>query len=252
MQAMIFAAGLGTRLKPLTDDRPKALVEVGGKPLLEHLLMKLQAAGVDLVVINVHHFGDQVITFLEKNHNFGMNIRISDEREDLLDTGGGLKHALHLLRPGEPVLVHNVDVVSEIDLRDVWNSSLDLSEATLCVSQRETQRYLLWDYDHLMGWENVNTGEKRGPILGMDPHHYLSKQAFNGIAVIKPLLLNILANYPAKVFSIVDFYLAVCGQHWIQPYLVRLGETRWMDCGKAEALPEAEKILAGRMYQQLL
>ncbi len=249
---MIFAAGLGTRLKPLTDDRPKALVEVGGKTLLEHLLLRLRAVGTDLVVINIHHFGDQVIDFLEKNNNFGMNIKISDERDELLDTGGGLKHALHLLHPEEPVLIHNVDIVSEIDLLDMWNSAQDLSEATLCVSQRESQRYLLWDYDHLMGWENSKTGEKRGPILGKDVHNYLSKQAFNGIAVIKPTLLSIISNYPSKVFSIIDFYLTVCGQHWIQPYLVRLGETHWVDCGKVGALAEAEKILAGHNYQQLL
>jgi NDP-sugar pyrophosphorylase family protein len=252
MQAMIYAAGLGTRLRPLTNDRPKALVEVGGKTLLEHLLMRLRAAGVDLVVINIHHFGDQIIAFLEQNRNFGMNIRISDERDELLDTGGGFKHALPLLRRNEPVLIHNVDIISEIDLRDLWNSSLDLSEATLCVSQRETQRYLLWDYDHLLGWENVNTGEKRGPILGMEQHRYLSKQAFNGIAVVKPSLMHLLENYPAKVFSIIDFYLAVCGQHWIQPYLVRLGETSWLDCGKVDALPLAEQIIDGRQYKLLL
>ncbi|MBR7049803.1 MAG: NTP transferase domain-containing protein, partial [Prevotella sp.] len=159
-QAMIFAAGLGTRLKPLTDTMPKALVRVGGKPLLEHVVLRLKDAGYERIVVNVHHFADQIIDFLKEQNNFGLDIRISDEREALLETGGGIKKALPLFDPTEPILIHNVDILSNLDLQ-----SLPTDAPLLVVSQRQTKRYLLFDDDmRLQGWTNIETGEVKGPI----------------------------------------------------------------------------------------
>ena len=159
MQAMIFAAGLGTRLKPLTDSMPKALVRVGGKPLIEHVIMKLKDAGVGRIVVNVHHFAGQIKSFLAANDNFGVDIRVSDESEMLLETGGGIKKAAPLFSPDEPVLIHNVDILSNVDLRKFYDSSTG-NDATLLVSDRKTRRYLLFDDGMtLRGWTNVETGE---------------------------------------------------------------------------------------------
>ena len=157
-QVMIFAAGLGTRLKPLTDTMPKALVRVGGKPLLWHVIMKLKAAGYERMVINVHHFADQIIDYLESNGNFGVDIRISDERDGLLETGGGIKKALPLFDPESPILIHNVDILSNLDF-----NTLPTDAPLLVVSPRQTKRYLLFDEAlRLQGWTNIETGEVRG------------------------------------------------------------------------------------------
>ena len=139
-QAMIFAAGLGTRLKPLTDTMPKALVPVAGQPLLWHVIMKLKGAGFERIVVNVHHFADQIIDYLHANDNFGLDIRISDEREQLLETGGGIKKALPLFDPSEPILIHNVDILSNLDL-----NALPTDAPLLVVSERKTKRYLQFD-----------------------------------------------------------------------------------------------------------
>lgn len=159
-QAMIFAAGLGTRLKPLTDTMPKALVPVGGQPLLYHVVMRLKEAGFERIVVNVHHFADQIIDYLKVNENFGLDIRISDEREQLLETGGGIKKAMPLFDPNSPILIHNVDILSNLDLR-----RLPMDAPLLVVSQRQTKRYLLFDDDmRLQGWTNIETGELKGPV----------------------------------------------------------------------------------------
>ena len=158
-QAMIFAAGLGTRLRPLTDTMPKALVSVAGQPLLWHVLTKLKAAGYGHIVINVHHFAQQIIDYLHANDNFGLDIRISDETDGLLETGGGIKKARPLFDPTSPILIHNVDILSNLDL-----TSLPTTDTQLVVSPRKTTRYLLFNADmHLVGWKNIATGEVRGP-----------------------------------------------------------------------------------------
>ena len=146
MKAMIFAAGLGTRLKPLTDTMPKALVPIAGKPLLEHIITKLIAAGFDEIIVNVHHFADQIVDFLKSKNNFGIRIEISDETDLLLETGGGIKHASAFFDDGKPFLVHNVDILSNLDLSDFYQTSLKNNGlATLLVSERNSSRYFLFD-----------------------------------------------------------------------------------------------------------
>ena len=159
MKAMIFAAGMGTRLRPLTDQMPKALVPVAGIPLLQRVLLRLASAGFDDITINIHHLGQQIADFLRANRNFGLRIHISDERGQLLNTGGGIRHARPFLEGDEPFLVHNVDILTDADLRALWQHHLARkAEATLLVGKRETKRYLLMDPDMtLHGWTNKQT-----------------------------------------------------------------------------------------------
>ena len=165
MKAMIFAAGLGTRLKPITDTMPKALVPVGGEPLLHHVICKLRDAGYTHLVVNVHHFAGQIREYLA-THDFGVSIAISDESAQLLETGGGIAHAAPLLLPCEdPILIHNVDILSNLDLAWFRSEVRPSALSTLLVSERETSRYLLFGEDmRLMGWTNVTTGEVRSPF----------------------------------------------------------------------------------------
>lgn len=247
---MIFAAGLGTRLRPLTDDRPKALVEVAGKPLLYHTIKRLKAAGATRVVVNVHHFAEQIVAYLDANDYFGLDVRISDERHHLLDTGGGLLKARQLAKPDEPLLVHNVDIFSNADLRAAYErAAADPSrQATLLVSERQTKRYLVFDDDRRMrGWTNIETGEVRSPRPGLDPNaggHRL--YAFSGIHIVSPALFPLLqeyaaANAPDGKFGITDFYVSACSRAHI------VGEVcpglRLLDVGKKETLPGAEAFL---------
>ena len=187
MKAMIFAAGLGTRLKPLTDNTPKALLPINGKPMLEHVILKLKNAGFDQIAINIHHLGDQIIDFLAANNNFGIQIYISDERDYLLDTGGGIKHAAPFLQGDEPFLIHNVDIISNIDLRALYNHHLETNPlATLLVSKRKTSRYLLFNKENkLCGWRNRETGEVKSFYPYFDPNQY-NEYAFSGIHVLSP------------------------------------------------------------------
>lgn len=241
MQAMIFAAGLGTRLKPLTDSMPKALVRVGGKPLIEHVIMKLKDAGVGRIVVNVHHFAGQIKSFLAANDNFGVDIRVSDESEMLLETGGGIKKAAPLFSPDEPVLIHNVDILSNVDLRKFYDSSTG-NDATLLVSDRKTRRYLLFDDDMtLRGWTNVETGEVRMKNYELRiKNEELRKFAFSGIHIFSPRLFPLLENYPDK-FGIMDFYLGADSGANIKGYLKN--DLRLMDVGKLDTLKDAEEFL---------
>ena len=238
-RCMVFAAGLGTRLKPLTDTMPKALVPVAEKPLLEHLLDKLKASGFNDVVINVHHFADMIEDWCQQ-HPMGMHIWFSDEREQLLETGGGIKHAVPLLRDaGEGFLIHNVDILSNADLRALAEAGKGRA-ATLLVSERDTQRYLLFDDDmRLVGWTNIATGEVRSPYPGLDPKLY-HKYAFAGIHYMNPLLFRYFDDWGDK-FSIIDFYLSVCDKEpiygYIQPGL------KLLDVGKLNTLKEAEEFV---------
>ena len=216
MKALIFAAGLGTRLKPLTDTMPKALVPVSGKPLLQHVMEKLVAAGYDEIVINVHHFADMIRDFVAANKGFGARVSFSDETDLLRETGGGIRHAEPLLADGtEPFLVHSVDILSNLDL--AWfraqHHAGDL--ATILVSDRETSRYFLFDEDGLLvGWTNIATGEVRSPWPGIDPDRCI-RLAFAGIHCISTAIFPLMHPWPEK-FSIVDFYLDVCRTHAVR------------------------------------
>lgn len=234
---MIFAAGLGTRLKPLTDTMPKALVPVGGEPLLWHVIMKLKAAGFERIVVNVHHFADQIIDYLKSNDNFGLDIRISDEREQLLETGGGIKKALPLFDADSPILIHNVDILSNLDL-----ARLPMDAPLLVVSERKTKRYLLFDDDkRLQGWTNIETGEFKGPIAQCSMSNVQCKKlAFSGIHVFHPSLAPLLSDMPDR-FPIMDFYLSACATHLIKGY--EATDLRLMDVGKLDTLDQAEKFI---------
>ena len=242
MNALIFAAGLGTRLKPLTDTMPKAMVPVCGKPLVQLLLERLGAAGATQVVINVHHFARQIIDFVEQNAGFGLDVRFSDETDQLLETGGGLKKAARLFTSEAPILVHNVDILSNMDLAAFYRSAVETQgqPATLLVSERQTQRYLLADaQDRLVGWTNIATGEVRTPYPGLDVQA-CRRVAFSGIQVFSPQLLPLMAAWEGK-FSIIDFYLSVC--HKVDIRLRVQPDLRLLDVGKLDSIREAERFL---------
>ena len=253
MQAMIFAAGLGTRLKPLTDRIPKALVRVGGEPLLKRVIFQLKDAGFTRIVVNVHHFSNQIIDYLRENENFGLDIRISDESDKLLETGGGIKKAWHLFEPTEPILIHNVDILSNVDLKKFYQmeaSDLDSASdekqdvaplaARLLVSERKTKRYLLFDDTmRLVGWTNIETGEVKSPYKDLDPKKY-QMYAFSGIHMVAPSLFPLMEDEPEK-FPIMDFYLRHCDKVRIEGYVKN--DLKLMDVGKQETLKEAEAFL---------
>lgn len=254
MNAMIFAAGLGTRLRPLTNDRPKALVEVAGKPLLQHQIEKLKASGFTHIVVNVHHFGEQIIDFLAAHDNFGLDIKISDEREMLLDTGGGIKAAMKLFDNEDPVLIHNVDIISDIDLSALYQKHLDAQKgreddpvATLAINQRKTSRYLLFNNRQQMcGWTNVSTGEVKPATLRKDPETSLEemgyqKYAFSGIHVVDHHMAIDLDDRQQSIFPIMDFYIDLCQKKTVQG--VDVTGQKWVDCGKPEHLDVAKQII---------
>lgn len=276
MQAMIFAAGLGTRLRPLTDKMPKALVEVDGKPLIEHVIEKLRKSGFTSIVVNVHHFSNQIIDYLNAHH-FGVDIRISDETDKLLDTGGGLRKAAHLFNPDEQVLIHNVDILSNADLRTFYEQGPLMTNyatggkmkaaATLLVSWRKTKRYLLFDADmRLVGWTNIETGEVKSPYRWLREygeehpetfktllsHHddivvehkllgygraILKAFAFSGIHCISPALIGRMESYP-DVFPIMDFYLSNCSTSLIKGFIQP--ELEMIDVGKLDVLKKLQ------------
>ncbi len=235
-KAMVFAAGLGTRLKPLTDTMPKALVPVGGKPLLEIVVEKLQASGFGDVVVNVHHFADMVEEWAKGRKG----ITLSDERQELLDTGGGIRHAIPLLEDADRFLIHNVDILSNADLRTFWEVGYD-ADATLLVSDRKTSRYLLFDNDmRLVGWLNETTGEVKSPYDDLNLNQ-CRKLAFAGIHQMKTTLLADMKPCPSR-FSIIDFYLHNCRKHIIKGYIQP--DLRLLDVGKPDTLPKAEDFVA--------
>ena len=237
-QAMIFAAGLGTRLKPLTDTMPKALVRVGGQPLLWHVIMKLKAAGYERIVVNVHHFAQQIIDYLQTNGNFGLDIRISDETDGLLETGGGIKKALPLFDQESPILIHNVDILSNLDLDAL--TMTNAPDALLVVSRRQTKRYLLFDDELLLdGWTNIETGEVKSPYPALDPTG-MRQLAFSGMHVIWPRLFPLFNEMPDR-FGIIDFYLKYCHQCAIIG--LEQKDLRLLDVGKLDTLEQAESFL---------
>ena len=244
MKAMIFAAGLGSRLKPLTDTMPKALVPVAGCPMLEHVILKLKASGFIEIVINIHHFGEQIIDFLKTNNDFGLTIHISDERDRLLDTGGGIRKArLFFENSGEPFLVHNVDILSDMNLKELYDFHMQSgSVATLLASRRTTSRYLLFNTERkLRGWINKDTGQVKPEGFHYDESLY-REYAFSGIHVFSPAVFRLMEapRWEGK-FSIMDFYLATCGQTDHSGYLAEKLEL--IDIGKPETLARAEEFV---------
>ena len=229
MVGMIFAAGLGTRLKPLTDTMPKALVPLAGKPLLQWQVEKLRDAGITDIIVNVHHFPDMIIDAVRANQGWGCNISISDERDCLLDTGGGLKKAL----TEGPVLACNVDILSNIDIPALIDAYEQSGISQLVVSDRSTQRYLCFDDQNtLCGWTNIATGE----LKGQDGRHL----AFSGMQILSPDALALLATMPEGKFSLIDFYLRTMQRAPFRAYVP--ANYQMMDVGKINEIEKAERF----------
>src|ERR1700704_6389238 len=234
MKALILAAGLGTRLRPLTENRPKALVEVAGRTLLEIALARLRTFGISDVIINVHYFADMILEYLQKSNNFGMHIEISRE-EVLLDTGGGLKKAAYFFcEESEPFILHNVDVISTIDLgRMVQFHTENQALATLAVQDRRTSRYLLFDEARQLCGRRSGSDEKTELVRSSEPVKAL---AFSGIHVISPRVFSRMSEEGA--FSIIQSYLRLAGQG--EKVLgFRVDEYYWRDLGRPENVAQA-------------
>ena len=278
MKAMIFAAGLGTRLKPLTDTLPKALVPLAGKTLLQWQIERLKAAGITDIVVNVHHFPDMIINYLRENDNFGCRIAVSDERDMLLETGGGLRKAKELLTSsltslplegeseGAPILVCNVDILSNIDIPTLLNAYNPDEMGVVVVSSRDTQRYLLFDHDNrLCGWTNIATGEIRPASLVSSlnilpptgeadlqakPTYQLQRSdlsplAFSGMQVLNPRIFDAMDKVVAEKgdkFSLIDLYLSIAEKEILRAFIPE--NYRMMDVGKIAQLSEAESFAA--------
>lgn len=245
VSAMVFAAGLGTRLYPLTQDRPKALVEINGRTLLETVVQRIADAGIHDIVVNVHHFSDLMKEFIA-SHAFDADVRISDETDFLLDTAGGLKFAEPLLQYSDQILLHNVDILSNIDIKALIDNHLQNDAmATLAVRSRKTSRYLLFDKAtmRLGGWENVSTGEKRVEF----PMSEELPLGFSGIHVVRR---DILSHIPAgEKLSMTPLYLGLAANHLIQGYLHQTDD--WMDVGKYEDVVKLQATAASGGKSQL-
>ena len=246
MKAMIFAAGLGTRLKPLTDTMPKALLPIAGKTLLQWQIEKLHNAGIREIVVNVHHFADQIIDYLHANENFGCQIAVSDERGQLLETGGGLYKAKDLLCDGNnaPVLACNVDILSNIRIEDLEKSYRSDMLGLLVVSRRQTQRYLLFDTGlRLHGWTNIATGELRP--AGLADAGTFQRLAFSGMQILSPAIFENMETTIAQKgckFSLIDLYLNLCATQPLYGYIP--AGYQMMDVGKIDQLATAESFAA--------
>ena len=261
-QAMILAAGLGTRLKPLTDTMPKALVRVGGQPLIDIVISRLLAADYDHFVVNVHHFPQQIIDHVA-TRDYASLVRFSDETPQLLETGGGLKKAAPLFSDESPILIHNVDILDNVDYHWFSRQHMPDEDAVLLVSRRPTKRYLLFDNAmHLMGWINRETGEIKSPFpwlrnmeLTIDDdlqvvaqpnsqfsilNSQLNAFAFSGIHSFSPRLFPLMNQFPER-FPIIDFYLSICHRSRIVG-LVK-DDLRLMDVGKIDTLDQAQQFL---------
>lgn len=266
-QAMILAAGLGTRLKPLTDTMPKALVPVGGTPLLDLNIRRLMAHGYDCFVVNIHHFAQQIVDHVAQQ-DYAPLVHFSDESEQLLETGGALKKAQLLFRDEQPILIHNVDILDNVDYEWLSHQHLPDEDAVLLVSRRKTQRYLLFDNAmRLMGWMNIKTGEVKSPFpwlreseftidenlkVSAQPNSPLSNlncqlnaYAFSGIHSLSPKLFPLMERFPDR-FSIIDFYLSVCHRS----HIVGLpkDDLQLLDVGKLDTLEQAEQFLGNLNY----
>jgi len=241
MDAMILAAGLGTRLGELTRDRPKALVDVGGAPALAHVARALIGAGADRLIINVHHHAAAIIEYVESQRGFGVDVHISHERDTPLETGGGLLHAAPLFRRDAPFFLHNADVICDVDLRAMYDAHVDSAAlATLAVDDRESTRYLLFDDDGLAGRFNART-DRSEPVRTLRGD--VRRFAFDGIHVVSPRLLDLVTEHGA--FSIMDVYLrlAAAGER-ILPH--HIGTATWLEIGNPTRLEAARRWMAER------
>ena len=248
MKAMILAAGFGTRLKPLTNDIPKALVEINKTPLLELIIHKLKHYGFENIIINVHHFADKIIDFLKSNDNFGINIAISDERNLLLDTGGGIKKASWFFDNDQPFLIHNVDIISEINLKELYEYNLETQASiTLAVNKRESDRYLLFDEEsYLCAWENVITKEKKIVNRENEDSRQQKTERF-GYCGIKVMHSKVFKYFPDEnIFSIIDFYLKVASKEKVNCFFKE--NLFWQDVGTLGQLKETERHLRNSSY----
>jgi len=236
MKAMILAAGLGTRLRPLTNTIPKALIRLNGITLLERAIKKISLAGFNEIMINVHHFPEQIKHFLEQKKYFGLNISISDESDELLDTGGGLKKAAWFFNDAKPFLLHNVDVLTDINLNELLNSHIkNNSIATLAVMKRESSRQFLFDDEmNLCGWQNLKTNEEK--ISKKLKNHFL-KYAFCGIQILEPAIFDFFPQ--ENKFSLIDFYLKTSEEKTIKGNIS--DSSFFFDLGTIKKLNEAEK-----------
>lgn len=246
-KAMIFAAGIGSRLKPFTDSHPKALARVGGVPALQRVIEKLRdEAGITYMVVNVHHFANQVVDFLEQNRNFGVEIKISDESDCLLDTGGGLLKAQQLLdlSDSDAVVLHNADILTDFPIAPMIDfHRAQCANATLMVSPRQSSRVFRFDSGmNLAGWQNLKTGECRPVYAGELANS--RALAFGGVHVVSPSVFNRLESYSrtigSDVFSITPFYIDAIGHLAIKGYCPA-SVFRWFDIGTPEKLAAAEK-----------
>ncbi|HEY0356239.1 MAG TPA: sugar phosphate nucleotidyltransferase [Flavisolibacter sp.] len=237
MKAMIFSAGLGTRFKPWTDQHPKALALVNGKSLLQRNIEYLQQYDITDVVVNVHHFPDQVIDAIEKSGGWGSTITISDESDELLDTGGGLLKAKHLLYR-ETLLTINVDILTDLNLKYfLARHQQENSLVTLAVTERETSRYLLFNkYNRLVGWRNKQTGEEKIVIQAKD----IFEKAYSGIAIFEPEVFDLIP-FTGK-FSMIDVYLALAPENKIAAFDHTGGKL--IDVGKPGSIEKAEQMFS--------
>lgn len=236
--AMIFAAGLGTRLKPWTDHHPKALAIVNGKSLLQRNAEYLQQYGIRKLIVNVHHFADQIITAIQSSKGWGMDILISDETDVVLETGGGLKKAAPLLAGENDFVVMNADILTDLNLSEMYAMhTRQQNLATLAVTQRETSRYFLFNQQmRLCGWRNIKTGEEKIPLID----NLLQEKAFSGVHIINRQLFSVMQQQGK--FSMVDVYLSLCKGFAIKGYDHTGGKL--IDVGKPESIAAAEKIFA--------
>lgn len=236
---MIFAAGLGTRLKPLTDTKPKALVEIGGKTLLERAITYLKNHGITNVTVNVFHYAGQIRDFLQQRNNFDVSIQVSDETGMLLDTGGGLLKAREFLEGEEPILLINVDILTNLNLHHLFHAHARSGAlVSLVVRQRNTSRFLLFDHrDQLAGWKNSHTGEikmsRPGALTGTFP------MAFSGIHLIEPGVFSLIRE--SGRFSVIDLYLRLSASEKIMAFTDN--DSIWMDLGKFEDFAKAEALV---------
>ena len=255
MKAMIFCAGLGTRFKPWTDKHPKALAVVNGKSLLQRNVEYLQQHGIRDVIINVHHFAEQIIAAVTSNNGWGSRITISDERNEVLETGGGLLKAKDLFAPGEKFITCNVDILTNLDISKLLAfHERKKSLISFAVKERKTSRYLLFDQEsRLWGWRNKNTGEEKGPITGLGNRITVPEVGKNFPGEIMTRLVEkayscvVVFEYPVfdlipftGKFSLIDVYLQLAGQHPIFGY--DHGHDQFVDVGKPESIAIAESI----------
>jgi NDP-sugar pyrophosphorylase family protein len=237
MKAMILAAGLGTRLKPFTDKHPKALVEINGKTILQRNIEYLSNYGIKKMIVNVHHFADQIIEHLDKNNGFGSEVLISDETNEVLETGGGLKKAAWFFEESEePFVVINVDILTDMNLNEMIRLHHKANPiATLAVTSRNTSRYFLFDENnHLCGWENIKSGEQK---ISRESNQYVRK-AFSGIHIISSEIFPLIKL--AGKFSMVDVYLELAKTHTITSF--DHSNSKLIDVGKPDSILKAEKV----------